>query len=164
MRKFGPEQAIAALELEQMVADYWREVDINNGANAKDFFSADCTAEFGAITFKGHAGVQTYYADRAEAIRTLQGVRTTRHVYVGLQILFAGDARATLNFLIITYGAAGTPPLSDATLPVAISDSRFEVRREADGQWRIFAFHGTPVFVGGEAFAAKALLGAAGGA
>jgi hypothetical protein len=161
MRRFTPEDAVAALELEQMLTDYWREVDHHDARGATDFFSEDCIAEFGAITFKGHAGVQKYYADRAEAIRAQMagGVRTTRHVYLGLRISFPETGRATLNFLVITFGGAGHPPLPNATLPVAISDSRFECRRDPDGQWRFFGFYGTPIFVGGEAFAANALLG-----
>lgn len=161
MRSFDTVQTTVALELQQMVTDYWREVDFNGGANATDFFSEDIVADFGAIRFAGHDGVRRYYADRLELIRKTQegGVRTTRHVFQNLQITFESADLATLNFLILTYGGSGLPPVHGATKPVSISDTRFACRRESDGRWRIFEFQGAPIFIGDEEFAKNALTG-----
>lgn len=161
MRTFDLEEAAIAIELEQMVTDYWREVDFNGGSNATDYFTEDVEADFGAIKFSGHEGVRKYYADRQSLIRKEQedGIRTTRHVFQNLQVIVESSERATLNFLIITHGGSGRPPVLAGTLPVSISDTRFECRREADGQWRVFGFYGEPIFIGEEAFARKALTG-----
>ncbi len=161
MRRFSPEQAAIAVELEQMVVDYWREVDFNGGANAADFFTEDAVAELGAIAFTGHAGVRQWYAERQARILEEQadGVRTSRHSFQNLHIDIESSERAVLSFLIVTYAGGGVPPLLGPTAPVAVSDASFACRREAGGQWRIHRFTGAPVFIGEEDFARKALTG-----
>jgi hypothetical protein len=161
MRKLDLETAVAAIELQQLVVDYWQEIDLNGGRHAAEFFITDCVAEVGLVSFKGHTGVKKYYADRLESIRVQQndGIRTTRHTFLNLRIVFENNSHATLSFLIMTFAGSGKPPVMDGTAPVAVSDARFECRCEADGQWRIAGFYGAPVFIGGEDFAKKALLG-----
>jgi len=161
MRNFDSQKAITAIELEQMVVDYWREVDANGGANATRFFSEEIVADFGIIKFSGHEGVQKYYADRLEQIRKTQkeGIRTTRHVFHNLQVEIETEDRATLRFLVATYGGEGHHPIFAGTKPVSISDTRFECRRQSDGQWKIFEFFGEPIFIGEEEFARNSLAG-----
>jgi len=151
VRKFDPETAVAAMELEQIVADYWQEIDDNGGCGAADFFTEDCVVQLGSSSFKGHAGVTKYYADRLEKIRVTQkdGVRTTRHSFSNLRMSFENNNRATLRFLIIGYAAAGSAPVANATVPAGVSDMRFECRRDPEGHWMICEFYGSAVFVGG---------------
>ena len=160
MRKFDTESAVSALELQQLVVDWCHDIDTNGGAGASAYFSEDCVGDSGVISFKGHAGLKKYYADRLAVIRaTPEGIRTSRHGFSNLRISFENKDRATLNFLIFTFAANGPPPIADATVPVAVSDSRFECRREGDGHWRVFEFVGRPIFLGGDDFAKKALTG-----
>ncbi|MBB4858738.1 hypothetical protein HNO88_002064 [Novosphingobium chloroacetimidivorans] len=161
MRNIDADAALTMVVLEQMLVDYWREVDFNGAAGAVDYFTQDVIGDFGAIKFTGHDGVRQFYADRAAKIARDQkdGVRTTRHVYHNLQIVLHDTASATLSFLIVTFGGGGRPPVLDATLPVAISDTRMDCRREADGVWRVHGFYGTPVLLGGEDFARASLMG-----
>lgn len=159
MNRLDPAAAATMRELEQMMVGYWREVDFNGAADAVGFFTEDVVGAFGAIAFTGHDGVREYYAARAAKIEAEQGVRTTRHVYHNLHVVLDAADRATLEFLVLTYGGAGTPPILGGTMPVAISDTRMECRREADGRWRIHGFYGTPVFVGTESFARTSLIG-----
>ncbi len=156
MRKFNAETAAAALELEQMLIDYWQEIDGNAGRNASAFFTADCTGGVAAVSFKGHAGVQKYYADRLESMKAQNnGVRTSRHVYNSLKFAFEDKDRAVISFVLISYAGFGPLPIMDNTAPVSISDARFECKRNADDQWRIFGFHVTPLFVNGAQFAKR---------
>jgi hypothetical protein len=161
LRMFSPEAAVAAIELQQMVYDFKRDIDLNGGGNATEFFTEDCVVQVAAIAFERHDGVKQYYADRAEMIRTQQrdGVRTTRHGILNIQISFETPDRATLNCLIVTFAGSGKAPIFECTAPVSISDARFECRRDDQGQWRIFGFYGGVVFVGNETFARKAILG-----
>lgn len=160
MRRLNAEHVIARAELEQLMADYWREIDLNEGRNAAVFFTEDCTAIFGAIAFSGRAGVTKYYAERAQRVRAehSEGVRTSRHVYLNLRIVLEHDDLAKLEFLIATFAGAGKPPILGGCTPIAISDSRFKCRREPSGEWRIFEFSGTPLFIE-DPFARKSLLG-----
>ena len=159
MRKFNAQTAIATIELEQLVTDYFWDVDMTGGRDAPLYYTEDCIAEVGKLNFKGHDGVKKFYQDRLDSIHKTQkdGVRTSRHVVTGIQVIFENEKRATVNFLVSTFAASGKPPLPDSTLVVAVSDSRFECRLDDDGHWRIMGFYGGPIFVGQEEFARKAL-------
>jgi len=158
MRTFSPETAARAIELEQMLVDFNREIDFNGGAKASTFFSEECVAEVGAIAFKGREGAKKYYADRLESFRALKdGIRTTRHTVANLQISFENDNRATLNCFLVTFGGEGKPPVLEGTAPVAVSDARFECIRDTNGQWHISGFYGVPILLGNDKYAVQAL-------
>jgi hypothetical protein len=159
MAKFTPETALAALELQQLVADWCHELDFNGGLDVTRLFTEDCVVEAGKISYKGHAAMQKFYADRAERIRTEQkdGVRTSRHLGLNLRYTFAGADRASVSFLIMNFSGSGGPPIFD-TIPSIVTDVRFECRREADGRWRIAEFHGEPVFIGSDPFQNAAVV------
>jgi len=161
MRKFTLENAVAALELQQMVADWCHELDSNGGLDLTGFFTDDAVVAAGRISYTGRAAMQKFYEDRAERVRTQQkdGVRTARHGFTNLQISFDGDDRATLKFLIINFSQEGKPPVLDATTPTVASDCRFECQRDADGQWLITGFYGAPIFVGSDPFLNKIVVG-----
>jgi hypothetical protein len=161
MRRFTPESAAAVVELEQMILDWCREIDFNGGRKATEYFTEDCVAESGAISFRGHAGVKKYYGDRLDFIRANQkdGVRTTRHTVLNLHTSVADKDHATVNCYIITFGGEGKPPVMSGTAPITISDTQLDCVRGADGNWRIAKFTASPSFVGSEGFAQNAILG-----
>ena len=105
-------------------------------------------------------------ADEAVAVGVVQpgrptadrGARITRHTFTGLGVSFGAGDRATVTFLSLNFSGCGEPPLTDATLPVIISDTRLECRRE-QGEWRIAELHGAPVFAGRDAFMNQLLIG-----
>lgn len=160
MSKFTPETAAAALELQQLVADWCNELDVNGGLNCTDFFTEDCIVEAGRISYKGHAAMRKFYQDRADRVLAEQkgGIRTARHVALNPRYSFQGNDRATIRFLVMNFSGEGPPPLFDATLPTIVSDSRFECRRIANGEWRVAEFHSAPVFVGSDPFLNKAVV------
>ncbi len=157
MRKFDPETEIAAVELKQMLVDYWSEVDLNEGVNIGEFYAEDCVATLSAGALEGRAAITKYYADLAENRRVKGGGRTVRHTFMSPKVVFTDKARATISWLTVGYAGPGAPPVMDATKPVAVSDSRFECRREPDSQWRIVGFHSKPQFIGGDSFTQGAL-------
>jgi hypothetical protein len=161
VRKFNHETAIAAIELEQMVADYCHLLDCNDGVNGTVFFTEDCVVEAGAISYQGHAGMKKFYSDVAEQVRTGQqnGVWTSRHGFTNFRVSFPEKDRATVNFLFVHFSHSGKPPIPRSSTPTIISDARCECRREADGQWRIAEFYGGPVFVGDDAHMNKIVFG-----
>ena len=161
MRRFSNEMAIAAIELEQMVADYCHVLDCNEGENGTPFFTEDCVVEVGAISYRGHAAMKKFYSDVAEHARSGEkdGVWTSRHGFINFRVSFSAETRATVNFLFVNFSGFGKPPLLASTTPTIISDARFECRREADGQWRICEFYGTPIFVGDDPLVNKMVTG-----
>jgi hypothetical protein len=159
-RTFNMDSFIAAVELKQMVTDYCAELDLNNGMNVTDFFTEDAVVKTGAIDYAGHAAMKKFYAERAEKIHALKdGTRTARHGYTNFKVTFPEKDLATVTFLVVYFSGEGKPPLLNATTPSIVADSKFECRRSADGQWRIFRFTGQPVFVGADPFVNKAVVG-----
>jgi ketosteroid isomerase-like protein len=148
MRTFTTETAAAAFELEQLVIDYWREVDMNDAANITDFYTEDSTYKGGIqLFFKGREGVRKFY-DNVRATRDAD--RIVRHTITNMQVTVHDQKRGTVNYIIVTYGKSGKKPISGLTGPSQVTDVHLECRREADGKWRIAAFVGDAVFVGGD--------------
>jgi hypothetical protein len=152
MRAFTPDTALAAVELEQMVADYCHALDRGEGARSTHFFTEDCIVQAGAISYQGHAAMKKFYTDVAEQVRNSlkDGVWTSRHGFINFRVHFADEARATVHFMFVNFSGSGKPPLANACTPTIVSDARLECVRRADGQWRIAEFYGSPVFVGAD--------------
>lgn len=157
MSRFTAESALAALELEQMLISYWREVDGNRGLKAHEFFTESCTYLVGALNLEGHEGVRKYYRDRSETMR-IQNTkpRTSRHTCVNLQLSFETPDIATLGFTLLSYAGFGDLPIMDNTAPVSISDARLQCKRNETGSWQISEYRVTPIFVDRQQFAARA--------
>jgi len=150
MPRFNLENALEALELQQLVTEWCRELDENHGLDAIRFFTEDCVVEAGLISYRGHEAMQAFYCGIAAFAQPTpeRGIRTTRHTYTSLGISFGGRERATVTFLSFTYSGYGDTPLSGATAPNTISDVRFECRRDVQGEWRVAEFYATPIFLG----------------
>src|SRR5579871_4570563 len=130
MRKFTPETAVSAIELQQLVADWCRELDINNCRDVAQYFTEDCFVDMGAVSYKGRAAMNQFYAARNERVRTQQkdGIRTQRHGITLLRIEFADKDSATVTFLLVNFSGEGPPPLMNATTPTIVTDVRFDCR------------------------------------
>ncbi len=160
MRKFNQGEAIAALELHQLVAEWGHELDSNSGLNITEYYTEDCDYLLAGQVHHGHAAVRKFYQDRAERVRVQQtdGVRTQRHTITNLRITFQDADHATLNFLITNYSGPGKPPVRNLVGPTVVADCRFECRREADGLWRIALFDSAALFVGNDPFLNAAVV------
>jgi hypothetical protein len=160
MRKFDQETAIIALELQQIVADFAHEIDTNGGLNIADFYAADGEFSVGDYTHKGHAAINKFYADRAQRIPASHkdGIRVSVHTFLNMRVVVADKNNASVFFTNVNYAGEGHPPVMGAINPAMVTDCRMVFRREADDQWRIVLFGGTPKFVGNDPFVNKQLL------
>jgi hypothetical protein len=154
MPRFNSENVIDALELQQLVTDWSEELDANLGLNVTRFFTDDCIVEAGAISYRGHEAMKAFYRETAERGQAAHGGlgRTTRHAYANLGIAFQANDRAKVTFLSITFSGPGRPPSFDSATPVIVTDVRFECVRDANRDWRVAEFYGTPVFIGSDPF------------
>ena len=154
MPRFNPETAVAAMELHQLIAEWAYELDGNGGLTMPRLCTEDCVYLVGGVTYRGHAAVQKFYADRGERVRTQQkdGVRTQRHTVTNLRVTVLDAAQAEVKFLLVNYSKEGKAPALDLVGPTIIADCHMEFRREADGEWRIALFDSTPVFIGNDPF------------
>jgi ketosteroid isomerase-like protein len=150
----------ARLELQQLVTDYWRELDHNGARNITDFYAEDCTFVAGVnYSLSGRAGVRQFYDARAELVQgEKDGVRTTRHTYTNLSIRLESEDKARVELVTINYSGGGHPPVTDFTGPTMVADVALDCRREPDGAWRIVRFAGAPLFVGAEPFTRKVVM------
>jgi ketosteroid isomerase-like protein len=150
---------LAVVQLQQMVADYWHELDGREARNITDFYAEDCTFRAGAnYHYTGRAGVRKFYDDRAVFVRDEKdGARTTRHTFVNLRVTVEDANNASLDFVLVNYSGGGNPPITGFEGPTMVSDVSWVCRRDAGGAWRITHFRGVPQFVSDEPFSVKVL-------
>ena len=147
MRTFTPDEIAAGFELQQLVADYWHDADFNESLKIPDFYTEDCSYVGGpGISYNGREGVRRFYDDvRAKKDPT----RVMRHTVTNLRVAVKDKNHGTVDYMIVTYAAAGTPPIEGPTAPSQVTDVHLDCVRKAKGKWEIAKFHGAPIFVGG---------------
>ncbi len=159
MRKFTQEQAIAAIELEQMVVDYFEILDKEGGGAALHFFTPDVVVKIGAIDYKGHEGMAAFYKAGAERVKASGQTRTGRHGYTNFKVVFPEKDRATVTVMNVTWSGAGSPPLMNASVPSIVTDVKWELKRDASGDWKVYGYYGWPMFVGNDPVLQKNVVG-----
>ena len=160
MPKFNVEQTVIVAELQQLLAEFVRELDLNDSLNAADFYTEDGKFVVGSQTYTGRAAIKKFYADRNERVRTelKSGARTLRHTFLNIAISIRDNDHATVHFTNVNYSGEGKPPVVGLSGPAMVADCRMEFRREADDQWLIAEFVPEPVFIGNDEFTNNFLL------
>jgi hypothetical protein len=150
MRKFNPDTAVIAIELQQMAAEFAHEIDTNDARNITDFYVEDADFAVGDFSRKGHEAIRKFYADGRERTRTQckDGARVRCHTYVNFRVTVEDRDNATLYFTNVHYAGEGRPPIIGPLNPAMVTECRMVCRRCEDGLWRIVIFDGTPMFVG----------------
>ena len=159
MKKFDRETALIAIELQQFIAEFGCEIDINGGRNITDYYHRDGVFVVGEQNFTGHDEIANFYAYRGELAQEehTEGIRTARHTFTNFRYAIEDDDHATVYFFNINYGGDGEPPIYGPINPSAVSDCRMVLARDADGGWRIKLFDGEPIFIGKDVFMNKIL-------
>lgn len=160
MQKFTPETAAIALQVQQLVSEFAHEIDTNNGLDIADFYTADGVFFVGDTEYKGRAAITKFYADRLARIPSQHkdGIRVGCHTFLNLRSEIKDAENASVFFTNVSYAGEGHPPVRATITPAMITRCRMDFRLEADGQWRITAFTGTPLFVGDDPFTRAQLL------
>lgn len=142
--------AIAILELQQLIAAYFRELDTTQGLNSHAFFTEDGIVDIGNMSFRGHGEMRSFYEGLIDHVRASDpaGVRTTRHAFTNLHIAFDTRDQARAELLVIEFSASGMPPLLRAATPTIVTDTRLRFRRSEGGEWKISQLSGQPIFAG----------------
>ena len=122
---------IIRLEIEDLLAAYWHEVDANRGQEAHLFFTEDAVYRHsGAPDLVGQAAIRAYYASRRA-----RGPRVARHVMSNVRVTHAANGEARCNSIVLLFAADGAPVLPSAP-PILIADVVDDCQRQRDGQWR----------------------------
>jgi ketosteroid isomerase-like protein len=160
MPRFTPETAVIALELQQIVAEFAADLDSNDGMNICDFYAADGEFAVGDFSHKGHAAIRKFYADRKERMlpQLKDGIRVAAHTFLNVRVKVESASDAIVHFTNVNYGGEGKPPQLGTISPAMVTACRMDFRREADGEWRITRFSGSPLFVGDDPVTKRMLL------
>jgi hypothetical protein len=143
----APDTLHAVIELQQLVINYWHEVDFNDARNLTDLYTEDCTYFSGKdINYKGHEGIERFYAN-SRAIRG-DGARSVRHSASNIKVTVHDRDRGSVWYLLTTYAAYGVAPIETAIAPSQITDINVDCVRGADGVWRIAKFTGDIIMMG----------------
>ncbi len=144
MVKFTSAQAHAAIEIHQLINEYARDLDLHHGQNIGDLVTEDCSYNVMGGEKLGRAAVRQFYSGnypRNQALPT--GVPTARHLNVNPCIDFRSDSEAAVTFNMTYFTSASG---SFAPNIVAVADVRMDMRKDADGHWRIARFDSNQPF------------------
>jgi ketosteroid isomerase-like protein len=103
-------------------------------------FAPDARRSNGPRVSRGRAEIEAFYKSR-----TAHGVRTARHMYSGLRIVFEGETRARATSVWLSFAQNSAPPV-DYSVPYLVADFEDVYERDADGEWRILSWHIRPIF------------------
>lgn len=147
MARFTAEQAQAVVEIQQLINDWGYELDLHNGRNIADLVTPDCQYLVGGVPRDGRAAVVQFYADReARLAATPEGVPIHRHALANLRVSFRAADEAAITFNLTYFSTLGVAAGVEHADPASYADVRMDVRREADGHWRIARFDSNQSF------------------
>lgn len=148
MAKFTPEQAVAVIEIQQLINEWSFELDVDNGINIASLITEDCSYLVRGGVRTSRAAVVQFYKERLETLgATPDGVPTHRHMLANLRVKFNSANEASIGFSLIYFSTAGVKAGTKHADPASTADVRMEVRRGADGEWLIAKFDSTPTFL-----------------
>lgn len=146
MAKFSAEQAIAYVTIQQLIHDWADELDLRNGLQMGELVTEDCHYVVRGEPRRSGGEVVAFYQGRLKELEAAGGAPVHRHALSNLRVDFRSDDHAAIEFKLIYFTVAGMSSGTDHADPAAFADVQMEVRREADGHWRISHFDSGQVF------------------
>jgi uncharacterized protein (TIGR02246 family) len=145
--KFSIEQAVARAEVQELINEWATELDLHNGLHIAGLVTEDCSYNVGGTPRQGRAEVEKFYKERLARLSAQpDGVPTQRHILSNLRVGFSSDTAASITFSLVYFTTAGMASKLNHADPAAVADVRMNVRRDADGQWRIAMFDSGQTF------------------
>lgn len=148
MARFTPAQVHSIVEINQLISDWAVEMDITNGTSMAELLTEDVSYTVRGVARIGRDEVKTFYEGRlAELGATPAGVPVHRHALCNLRVNFRNEDDAAITFSLIYFTEVVKGLGADCADPFSYADVQMDVRRCADGHWRIARFDSVPVFV-----------------
>jgi uncharacterized protein (TIGR02246 family) len=145
--KFSIEQAVARAEVQELINEWATELDLHNGLHIAGLVTEDCSYNVGGSPRQSRAEVEKFYKERLARLSAQpDGVPTQRHILSNLRVSFSSDTAASITFSLVYFTTAGMASKLNHADPAAVADVRMNVRRDADGQWRIAMFDSGQTF------------------
>lgn len=111
------------------LADYWHEIDFNEGREASAYYTADAVFQGQFASYEGREKIQRFYDWRRE-----QGPRLSVHSFTNFRAWFTGSDRAEATNFLFLYAANGEKVLPSHA-PVTISLATDRYIRDDTGRW-----------------------------
>lgn len=141
MRKFDQESVEIAIELQQLLADFARDLDANSCLGIADFDSED-----------GHGAIGDFVHESCPPTRmdsqAKESVRARGHNFVNVRIHVEDANNAVAYFTNVSYANGAQSSRRGAISASAITSCEMTLQRDLRGHWRIQEFAGTPISVG----------------
>jgi ketosteroid isomerase-like protein len=122
-------RAAVRQELEQLLYDYWHDVDANWGKNAGSYYTDDAVFQGEAAAYEGREKIQAFYA-----WRVAQGPRLAVHAVNNFRVQLQGENEATATWYLLLYAANGERVLPTHP-PITISLVSDSYVKTEDGRW-----------------------------
>jgi uncharacterized protein (TIGR02246 family) len=147
LSKFTPEQAVSYVEIQQLINEWSYELDVHNGTNIASLITEDCSYLVRGGVRTGRDTIAGFYKERLETLgASPEGVPTHRHVLANLRVKFNSANEAAIAFSLVYFTTAGMKSGTDHADPASTADVRMDVRRGADGEWKIAKFDSNQTF------------------
>lgn len=130
--------------LNQLMADYWADVDEAGGQKAHEYYLPDGLFVIGNNRFEGQEKIRAFYDRRRYA------TIVTRHLLCNLRVCREDQRHARILGVMSLYRADGKSPFQGARPPAMIAD--FEVRCVSgdNRSWRFQSHVLHPFIVSGD--------------
>lgn len=138
MAQFTIEQTMAWVAIQQLINEWGRELDANNGLGIGPLVTEDCKYTVRAVERHGRGEVEAFYAGRLAEFP--DGPPVQRHAQTNLVVDFTGPDSADIAFTLVYFTTAIVAAGASEADPCAVADVEMKVRRDRDGHWRIAAF------------------------
>jgi len=117
------------IELSQLLAEYWFEVDVNLGRDAARYYTPDAEFHGPFASYIGPQKIQQFYD-----WRIAQGPRLAVHSFTNLHVRYTASDSCEANYYMFIYAENGTKVLPSSP-PNTISLMTERFRRGPGGQW-----------------------------
>jgi uncharacterized protein (TIGR02246 family) len=132
------EETIAWVAIQQLINQWGQELDVNNGLKIGDLVTEDCAYTVRGVERSGRGEVEAFYQARLGEFP--DGPPVQRHAQTNLVVEFTNPDAAAITFTLVYFTTAIVAAGASEADPCAVADVRMEVRRCADGHWRIALF------------------------
>lgn len=145
MAKFEPHQVADVLAIHQVINEWAFEMDVNNGVSMAELLTEDCQYVVRGVKRDGRDAVVAFYNARLGEFP--DGPPVHRHALANHRVTFSSADEARCDFILIYFSGVVGAMGADLADPLSYADVWMDVRRCADGHWRIASFDSQPVFV-----------------
>ena len=130
--------------LSGLMADFWAEVDGNDGQEAHSYYLPNAVYAIGNNRFEGQDKIAAFYARRGHS------TVMTRHVLSNLRVFADEKTLARATGLMTLYRADGKSPFQGARPPAMIADFEARCVLGDDHRWRFQSHVLRPFIIGND--------------